>query len=170
MRPKAKTRKEPSERTRNLRHGATSNVAGEAATTEESAKSRVTKAVSDLALRTAAATGQQKAGIAKRQGKLTSKQQRRKHQQREKGIAFEAKVDVKADAYKRSQESIKQRASGWEVVNERAEEEKEETQAKFLALQEEVRLQREREALDGRVQEPVVTTTPASADDDEEEL
>jgi hypothetical protein len=177
MRPKAKVRREPSERTRNLRHGTVQTATEEPSHgPEESAKARVTKAVSDLALRTASASGQQqRAGVHKRGTKLSAKQQRRKQQQRERGIAFEAKVDVKADAYKRSQESIKQRASGWEEINDRAEEEKTETQASFLVLQEEMRLQKEEELAasageqSAGVQGNAVAMVPEAAKDHDEE-
>lgn len=114
MKPK-QIKKGPSERTRNLRHGP---VMEKQSTTDQEAdgKSRVNAQVAALALRSAT-----QSGVAKPRGKnLTSKQKKRREQMMEKGSAFTEKLSQKAIEYEQSQKNVKQRASDWEQINEKA--------------------------------------------------
>lgn len=114
MKPK-QTRKEPSERTRNLRHGAATEKQA-AVDADADGKTRVNAQVAALALRSAAGSGIAKA----KSKKLTSKQRKRREQMIEKGSAFTDKLVKKAVETDMSQKNVKQRALDWEQVNDKA--------------------------------------------------
>ncbi|CCG84794.1 protein of unknown function [Taphrina deformans PYCC 5710] len=117
MKPK-QGRKEPSERTRNLRHGTvpTRESVGEGSA---DGKTRVNEQVASLALRSAPAAGVSKdrAGAGKR---LTTKQRRRRDQMMERASAFTEKIEQKAIETDRSQKNVKSRAMEWDQINEKA--------------------------------------------------
>lgn len=116
MKQKAKNaRKEPSERTRNLRHGqpdSKTKIIGNNESTD--GKSRVNAQIAALA--------QRSSGVSKmtKQKTMSSKQRRRRDQMLEKAFAFNDKIEKKSTEYLRSQESIKERAKDWDQVNESA--------------------------------------------------
>lgn len=114
MKPK-QVKKEPSERTRNLRHGPAMEKQA-AVEAEADGKTRVNAQVAALALRSAAGSGISK-GKSK---KLTSKQRKRREQMIEKGSAFTDKLVKKAVETDMSQKNVKQRALDWEQVNGKA--------------------------------------------------
>lgn len=90
-------------------------AAGEAA---EDGKARVNAQVAALALRSAAQSGVSKG--SNKGKKLTSKQKKRRDQMMEKGSAFTEKLSQKALETELSQKNVKQRASDWDQINEKA--------------------------------------------------
>lgn len=134
MKPK-QTKREPSERTRNLRHGPVQERLATTTTTaandhEVDGRTRVNEQVASLALRSAAASKGAAAGagggISKsasstgRGKKLTSKQRKRREQMMERGSAFTEKIERKASETEASQRNVKARALEWDRINERA--------------------------------------------------
>ena len=111
MRPKHNTKKkEPSERTRNLRNGVIQRES--AVDAEADGKARVNAQIAAIAQRTSG-------GISKsKPKKLTTKQRKRREQMMEKASAFSEKIEKKTDEYNKSQENIKERAKDWDQVNE----------------------------------------------------
>ena len=110
MQPKQqKTKKVPSERTRNNRNPQ-KEVKETTLHPEVDAKTRVNTEIAALALRSAS-------GVVKSPSnkKLSSKQKRRKEQMMEKADAFNNKIEKKADRYQKSQENIKKRAVSYRL-------------------------------------------------------
>lgn len=113
MKPK-QVKKEPSERTRNLRHGRVPERQTPL-DTETDGRTRVNAEIASIALRTAAASG-----VHKQQKPLTSKQRRRRQEMMEKGSAFTEKIEKKAADTEKSQGNVKARAVEWDQVNAKA--------------------------------------------------
>lgn len=85
---------------------------------EGDGKARVNAQVAALALRSATQAGVAKGGNKGK--KLTTKQKKRREQMMEKGSAFTEKLSQKALETEMSQKNVKQRASDWDQINEKA--------------------------------------------------
>lgn len=130
MKPKAKAKKESSERKRNYRNGPLPERET-AAEPEVDGKSRIRAELAAVTLRAASNGGIAKASKSK---KLTSKQRKRREQMMEKGSMFTEKLSKKALDTEMSQKNVKQRAQDWDQVNEKAITELLETDARVAKM------------------------------------